>query len=627
MGEGKRMSGRIRVTHLTFVGHGRPGATVEFGPNVTIIRGPSDTGKSFIANSIDYMLGAKSLREIPQLAGYSSALLGLSLPNGELVTLSRRVTGGDFTVYSGAHFSIPADQDGFNRGATHSARGGGGLSNFILDALGLDGLKLRKNSNNKKISFTLRHLAHLTIIGETRIQSRTAPPLTGQRIERTSEFSALKLLLLGEDDSALVEVAPPAEQRTIGRAKDEVVGQLLAKARSQVEKQPNAAELHAQLARLKATIGAAGDEIDGATRARVTAAQRLAGLLSARTEVQGRAHEIEGLISRFALLAQQYDSDLARLEMVSEAGNLLGYYLSATCPFCGAEPEHQHSNLEYDTQTTAFAAAIASEFSKTEALRGDLQRAIQDLKSDADRLRARNLEIAEEIQMGELALRTADEALRPRKVKFDELLRTRSSIEAAIAVHRQISDLESMRAQVSDEAEPKKAEAPAPLPLAVSTQLSAAIQSRLRDWGFRGAESVRFDRSEFDIIDADQLRGSHGKGVRAILHAAFTLALADFCLANNLPHPGFVVLDSPLVTYKPPKEGEVQEVDDESPRRLDDSFVARFYRNLQQETNVQIIIMENTDPPESISANTVDVEFTDSSEGRRGFLAPTLKGE
>lgn len=617
------MSDRISITHLAFVGHGRPAASVEFGPNVTIVRGPSDTGKSFIADSIDFMLGAQNLREIPQLTGYTTVLLGLELPGDQFVTITRSVSGGGYTVYSGSHFAVPGDQEGIVLGAAHDPRNDRGLSNYILDAIGLNGRQLRKNVHNKKVSFTLRHLAHLTVIGETRMQARIAPPLTGQYTERTTEISALKLLLLGEDDSALEEVIAPAERRTIGRAKGEVVDQLLAEARLKIEKVPDAEQLYAQLANLNTTIRAVGDDIDAATRVRVTAAQRLAGLQAARTEVRRRVREIVALSSRFDLLTQQYDSDLARLEMVSEAGNLLGYFSPETCPFCGADSEHQHLNLEYGSDTTALAVVVAGERIKTEALRGDLQQAIEDLQTESGRLRTRNQELVEAINESETALRTADEELRPRKNGFDELLRTRSSVESAIAVHRQIADLELMRAQIEEEAKPKRSTPVDPIPLAAAGRLSTAIQDRLHSWGFRKADSVRFDRNEFDIVDDEQPRASHGKGVRAVLHAAFTLALADVCQANDLPHPGFVVLDSPLVTYKPPKKGETSETDDEAAKLLDDWFVARFYRSVQQTENVQIIIMENTDPPEELAAETIDIEFTDSDEGRRGFLAPT----
>jgi len=619
------VSDRISIKHLAFVGHDRPDASVEFGSNVTIIRGPSDTGKSFIADSIDFMLGSQNLREIPQLSGYTTVLLGLELPDEQLVTITRAVSGGGYTVYAGTHFSVPVDQDGVALGATHDSRNNRGLSNYLLDAIDLNGRQLRKNASNQKVSFTLRHLAHLTVIGETRMQARTAPPLTGQRTERTTEISALKLLLLGVDDSALEEVIAPKERRTIGRAKGEVVDQLIAEAREKVEECPDVEQLHAQLANLNETIRAAGDTIDAATRARVAAAQRLASLEASRTQVLDRAREIDALSSRFDLLTQQYDSDLARLEMVHEAGNLLGYFSPETCPFCGAESEHQHLNLEYGTDTTALAVVVAGERAKTETLRGDLQMAIEDLRIEARRLLTRNRDLAAAIIASETALRNAHEELQPRKIGFDDLLRTRSSVESAIAVHRQIADLTLMGAQIQQEARPKRADPVEPLPLAAAGRFSAAIQNRLRAWGFPGADNVRFDRNEFDIVDDEQLRASHGKGVRAILHAAFTLALADVCLANDLPHPGFVVLDSPLVTYKPPKKGASQEFDDESAQRLDDSFVARFYRSVQQAENVQIIIMENTDPPEELAAETVDIEFTDSKVGRRGFLAETPK--
>jgi len=619
------MSDRISITHLAFVGHGRPDASVAFGPNVTIVRGPSDTGKSFIADSIDFMLGAQSLREIPQLFGYSTVLMGLELPDDVLVTVTRPVTGGGFTVYDGRHFAVPTDKEGTEFGAAHDSRNDKGLSNYILGTIGLNGRQLRTNASNAKVAFTLRHLAHLTVIGETQMQARTPPPLTGQHTETTREKSALKLLIVGEDDSALVEVPTPKERKTIGKAKGEVVDQLLGDARLKVADTPDLDQLLDQLARLNATIRSTGDDIDTATRARVSAAQRLSGLQNARIAVRNRTHEVSALSSRFDLLALQYDSDLARLEMVTEAGTLLGYFSPGNCHFCGAEPDHQHMNLEHNYDTTAFAVVIAGEHAKTEALRNDLQQAIADLVVESTRLDSRSRELIGDIAAGERALQAADGQLKPRKNGFDELLRTRSKVESAIAVHQHIADLELMRSQITDEAKPKRADPVDPLPLETAGRFSSAIRDRLTAWGFPEASSVRFDRNEFDIIDDEQLRGSHGKGVRAVLHAAFTLALADYCQANDLPHPGFVVLDSPLVTYKPPKEGETSEPDEESAQRLDSSFVARFYRNVQESENVQVIIMENTDPPEELADDTVDIEFTHGNEGRTGFLAATTK--
>jgi DNA repair ATPase RecN len=66
---------RLCIRHITFIGSGLDDASVEFGLGMTLVRGPSDTGKSFIADAIDFMLGANALKEIPERDGYSTALL------------------------------------------------------------------------------------------------------------------------------------------------------------------------------------------------------------------------------------------------------------------------------------------------------------------------------------------------------------------------------------------------------------------------------------------------------------------------------------------------------------------------------------------------------------------------
>ncbi|WP_030343326.1 hypothetical protein [Streptomyces sp. NRRL S-1022] len=54
-------------------------------PALTVIYGASDTGKSFIVESIDYMLGGTRTPEVPEAEGYSQILLGLRLPGGPAV--------------------------------------------------------------------------------------------------------------------------------------------------------------------------------------------------------------------------------------------------------------------------------------------------------------------------------------------------------------------------------------------------------------------------------------------------------------------------------------------------------------------------------------------------------------
>jgi hypothetical protein len=58
-----------------------------------------------------------------------------------------------------------------------------------------------------------------------------------------------------------------------------------------------------------------------------------------------------------------------------------------------------------------------------------------------------------------------------------------------------------------------------------------------------------------------------------------------------MPHPGLVILDSPLIAYKEPK------ADDEGV--IGTHLKLRFYEHLQTFAgNQQIFVIDNTDPPE-----------------------------
>lgn len=106
------------------------------------------------------------------------------------------------------------------------------------------------------------------------------------------------------------------------------------------------------------------------------------------------------------------------------------------------------------------------------------------------------------------------------------------------------------------------------------------------------------------------------RGVRAILHAAFTVALATYCIERELPHPGFVVLDSPLVTYRAP---DVATEDHDAV--LGAEVAEAFYRDLETNFHGQAIIFENTEPGYRLESDTTAVRFTKTpATGRYGFF-------
>lgn len=169
--------------------------------------------------AIDFVLGAKELKEIPERGGYSRVLLGLELPTGERITLARSVDGGSISLYRSdirVEPSTPADE---TLAAKHSAASTKNISRFLLDQVDLDEKQVRKNARNDTHMLSFRDLTRLCLIGETEMQAEEAPGLSGNPVNKTKEVSALKLLLAGEDDSALTAVPSPHEQKRLRGAR------------------------------------------------------------------------------------------------------------------------------------------------------------------------------------------------------------------------------------------------------------------------------------------------------------------------------------------------------------------------------------------------------------------------
>lgn len=610
------MVDRLQLTHITFAGVTVEPATVEFGSAATVIRGPSDTGKSFIVRAIDYMLGGSTTpSDIPEREGYSTALLGLRLPNGERLTLARSVDGGDFDVYDGNLRGLPDAPASRSLKAKQTAGRDDSLSAFLLASIGLSDKKVRRNASNETNSLSFRGLVHLCVIDEISMQAERPPGLTSITTSKTSDIATLKLLLEAKDDSALVAVSRPKERKQATAVREGVFERLISELEQQLEGVAVPAELHAQNARLSESIATFTHSIGRVSAERGDLSRRIANTERRAAGLRERLADIGSLAARFQLLDLQYSSDLSRLETISEAGNLLGYFNPGQCVFCGAEVENQHYNEDCADDTTAFRESVIVEQAKTVALKADLTATLGDLANERSTLGDRIQDIAAAIDAARGRLVGYDEVLAPQQGNLKDLLNTRSAVEKDLGLYAQIARFEELRQQLLDELKGEKATAAEGMQVKTVGDFSGAIAARLQAWGVPGADQTRYDKNEQDIMFGDQLRSAHGKGVRAVLHSAFTLALAQYCYDRELPHPGFVVLDSPLVTYRPPDHGG------ETEGTLPPNVIEKFYADAQHGVDGQVIVLENTEPPGGLGPETVDIVFTKNSAlGRYGFF-------
>ncbi|MFA1046681.1 hypothetical protein ACDH60_24685, partial [Pseudomonas ficuserectae] len=142
------------------------------------------------------------------------------------------------------------------------------------------------------------------------------------------------------------------------------------------------------------------------------------------------------------------------------------------------------------------------------------------------------------------------------------------------------------------------------------------IQNILQRWSFPNYSPVEFDFNERDITIGGSARGNFGKGYRAIASSAFALGLMNLLKLSGR-HPGFVVLDSPLTTYK---EGDPEPEEDDEEVAAD--VIYAFYQDIADNfKDAQVIIFENKEPDMALIPHMNYQHFTKSKKiGRYGFF-------
>lgn len=617
------MSAGLRIRHLAFHGPDRARALVEFGPGLNVIYGASDTGKSFVVEAIDFMLGGKTaLRDIPERVGYDRVLLGIETTEGEQFTLSRSADGGHFRLFSGLQIDPPAsDASARDLADQHSERGDN-LSSFLLERCSLQGKRVRRNKRGETNSLSFRSLARLMIVTETEITAQRSPLTDGNPTADTPNFATFKLLLTGVDDSALVALNPDTPEAQTREAQIDLLDQLIGEYRERIKELANQPrELEDQLGRLETSLAGRMQQLSATESDYRRLTGRRRELREKLEEGRDRLAEIESLLGRFNLLGEHYSSDVKRLKGIEEAGTLFVVLGQRTCPLCGSAPEHHDREASCDGNIESVVSAARKEIAKIELLQIELGETVNALRREAGGFTRRLPRIEEELDriQSELEGLTSPK-LKQLRASYGELADKRGEIREALAIYRTLQDMEKRREDLERTGDQRStAISDGDLPSAVAEKFAQCVEAILKEWHFPGADRVYFDAKARDLMIGGKLRTARGKGLRAITHAAFTIGILEYCRANGTPHPGFVVLDSPLLAYREPEGDDID--------LLGTDLNAQFYTHLARlDDDRQVIIIENKDPPASIISRPNVLMFSKNPHsGRYGFfpIAPT----
>lgn len=598
------------ISRLRIVGQKVKQAEVSFGPHLNVISGASDTGKSYILACINYMFGAEEPpKSIKQNAGYDTILLELETSSKKRFVLQRSLKQGkDFLVFEQNLDNWDGTGGEFLRWK-HSGGATDTVSHFLLGLCGLGDVTIA-TSKIKTRQLSFRDISRFCVIGETAIIHEDSPVFPSrQLIQKTADKSVFDFLLSGEDSRSVIVAPDPKIRKASWRAKDELYSQLISEIEVEV---PHTVETS------QTRLESIDAEIDGVTSVIADDNNLIATVQAQRSQewqewhiANSRKSAVTQLLFRFDLLKKHYYSDIERLEFLSEADHYLSQVGSAVhCPVCGAliedHKDEDHAGVEVKAE---IKNAARIEAGKLQTLLGDLDVTLEALKKEEAELETAILESREKINDSDKRLK---QELLPRmqiaKSALQKLLDDRKNTLAELSAHARIQSLSEQRKLLGPEPKQTKSKSSTAEIAGESVsrrQFLNKLQAMLVAWKYSPVDIAEFNE-KMELIVAGETRKSHGKGIRAILQSAFTATLMLHAWER---HPGLVVLDSPLTSFR---EADSYEADKDVQRG--------FFEYLIGSQKGQVIVLENKEPAADLVARMHYEHFSGATgEGRRGF--------
>ncbi|KQY70322.1 hypothetical protein ASD52_30495 [Ensifer sp. Root142] len=608
----------FQIRHLSFHGLDRKPAVVSFQSGLNVVYGASDTGKSYIVEAIDFMLGGKGpLPDIPQAKGYDRILLAIAFDDGSETTLLRNMAGGQFQAFEGLHTSIP-DAEGSPLAEIHNERDETNLSSFLLSKIGLAGKRIKKNAKDETQALSFRNLARLAIVNEEEIIQKRSPLSDGNYTANTANTSVFTMLLTGVDDTALLSRKSTSAEEQKRLAQIDLLDQLITDAQKRITTISGSRdELSDQEERLARAMDNRAEQL-AFTEERFKAISTKRRAIIQRLETTNdRYTEITTLLERFNLLREHYGSDYERLLGIREAGSFFSVLEQEVCPTCGALPDHHDPSEVCHGDVAVTVSAAEAEMQKIESRQSELMTTIGALKTEAQSIQKSLPNMRNSLSELSIEIETVvSQDLRKQRATYKELADKGANVREALGLFANLSDLTSRKAALERQNESGSGDATSSnrLTSTVVAPFAERVESVLQQWGFPGVEHVYFDTNAKDLIVSGKARTSYGKGLRAITQSAFTISLLQYCADNNLAHPGFVALDSPLLSYREPDGAD----DDLSETNLNGNFY-RYLLGLKSDR--QAIIVENMDPPSDVELGDRVIHFSGmADEGRFGLF-------
>jgi hypothetical protein len=598
----------IKIHKLSASGYKKGCASILFEGESHLIYGPTDTGKSFIVECFRYCLGGRDKpKDIGFSEGYNILSLQIEVSNTGRFTIFKDTHSNECNIFEGYLDVQPED----NISCLDED-----LSTLISRWSNAEG-KLIITKKGVRGNVTAGDIRFLTIFDEIRTLDNVV--FIGDDTNRkTRNLSSVSLVLSGNDDSEMILPASTEEiNKAIGHvaAIEEQIDSLSKEIPDGLVK----SELAESLIKVDAEIKRINNVIKGVSSELIEIQSQQLNLEHDKNKIENEISSFKESLSRFNLLNDKYSNDISRLEVIKKAASIVPGFKTRSCPLCLTSINEQEKHSDHHVDYEMLSQASESEIMKIKGLQNGLRKAIDDVNEEIFLLNEQKNEKQLEIDGILLLKKSIMEPSDPiDKHGIDILSNRKSEISSFIKTLDKIDNLNVRLEEMSKKTKKTRHKIIRNLSSS-STSLCNSIKELLSEWSVPGVDVVSYDDTVCDIEINHRKRVSFGKGKRGIFLTAFMICLMERAIAKGFPHSGFLIIDSPVVTYKDPKYA----IDGEDEELLDESVKDHFYTWLgNSKTKGQVIILENEEPSSSQKENLKHTEFVGNTGalGRKGFF-------
>lgn len=586
-------------------------ASVTFGTGLNIIQGRSDSGKTCVANCIDFIYGGSVNKPFKDSAKYDGVTMIVASNDKPGEITLRRIVGKNQVDIISTISGIDSGtyETNYRKNAKNPP-----LNDVWLRLIGIEPeVRIVTNARFETKRLTWRNLLRVFYLDEGRVDDIDSIVNPNHRyMEKTFFLSALLYLITGrtftETDAQEKKEIKKARRKAVKDYVNQKI-QNVVERRRKLEKDLHifkGIDVEAQIAEATAALEEIRIKIDQAL-------EESQKILAAILDDEQQIAEYNVLLNRYQKLASQYKGDIQRLSLIAEGEKAYrNVQQPLTCPYCNnpVSPRKRRSYLQSARITLERTMAELSGLQETEKdvddQKKEVQKALWKLEEQRDMLETR-----------------IKQELRPQESQQIKLL---NSYKTFLRIETEMSlidtyakdfgnDLDNIENEqkndITTEYHPKEYFSDDFVPT-----MSEYAQTILKECHYSNLLTATFNFTKFDItVNGEDKGTSHGKGYRSYLNTVMILMIRKY-LANHAKFdPHTFIIDTPL-------HGFDDGVDEGMPESMRTGLY-KYFMNHQDEG--QLIIIENLDHIpnldfEGSGATVTTFEKVEETGKRYGFL-------